>query len=478
MEDAPAVAPGERPRVGLVAGPLIAIAMSAAGAPEGFTDAAWRTAAVAAMMATWWMTEAVPVWVTALLPAALFPLAGISDVKSTAASYANPVLALFLGGFLLAAAMRTHRLHRRLALRLLTLAGTRPRRVVLGFMVATAFLSAWVSNTATAAMMIPLAESVARLAGDEAEGFGKSLILGVAYAASIGGLATLVGTPPNALLAGFLAETYDIELGFGRWMLLGVPLVVVLLPIAWWLLVRVLAPVRIASLPGGEDLVRREMAGLGPISPAERSVALVFAATALAWTFRPLLERVVPGLSDAGIGLLAGIVLFLLPAGGGKRLLDAGAVRQVPWDVLLLFGGGLALAAAFRTTGLATNLGELLSFAHAWPLPALMVAVTAILIFLTELTSNTASTAAFLPVIGALAIGVGVGPLWLTVPAALAASCAFMLPVATPPNAIAFATGRITIPEMARAGLLLNVVFLFLVPAIAWVALAWLPIVP
>ena len=217
---------------------------------------------------------------------------------------------------------------------------------------------------------------------------------------------------------------------------------------------------------------RRERAGLGPVSPAERSVAIVFAATALAWTFRPLLERLVPGLSDAGIGLLAGVALFVLPAGGGKRLLDAGAVRHVPWDVLLLFGGGLALAAAFRATGLATNLGELLSFAHTWPLLALMIAVSAVLIFLTELTSNTASTAAFLPVIGALAVGVGIGPLWLAVPAALAASCAFMLPVATPPNAVVYSSRLVPASSMARVGLWMNILMAVIVTAVfeLWIA--------
>jgi sodium-dependent dicarboxylate transporter 2/3/5 len=475
---APSSSASRRARIGLPLGPGLALVLGLLPPPADFPPEAWRTAAVATWMAVWWISEAVPVWSTALLPMVLFPLAGLAGSTETARSYAHPVLFLFLGGFLLAAAMREHELHRRLALHLLGRVGTSPRRIVLGFMGATAFLSAWVSNTATAAMMVPLALSVVQLAGDAREDLGRPLVLGVAYAASIGGLATLIGTPPNALLAGFLSETYGIELAFGRWLLLGVPLAAVLLPTAWWLLVTRLAPVGREPLPGGAELVRRELAALGTLSTGERSTAIVFAAMALAWTFRPLLQKAVPPLSDAGIAMLGGIALFALPAGRGRRVLDARAARLVPWDVLVLFGGGLALAGAFRTTGLADALGGLLSGAGAWPLPLLMVAVTALLVFLTELTSNTASAAAFLPVVGALAVGIGADPPYLAVPAALAASCAFMLPVATPPNAIAFASGHVTVPEMARAGLVLNVIFLFLVPLVAGLALRLLPVIP
>ena len=445
--------------------------------PEGFSAAGWRTAGVAAWMAAWWMLEAVPVWATALLPLVAFPVFGISPVKPTAASYANPVIYLFLGGFILAAAMQAHGLHRRLALALLATFGTKPERVAWGFMLATAFLSAWVSNTATSAMMIPLALSVVQLAGADAPSFARALVLGVAYAASIGGLATLIGTPPNALLAGFLAETYGIDLGFGRWMLLGVPLAAMMLPITWWLLVRVLSPIEAQDLRGGRDLVERERRSLGQWSQGEILTATIFGGTALAWATRPLLANWIPGISDAGIALTASLLLFALPAGGGRRILDGGVRDQIPWDILLLFGGGLALAGAFQSTGLAASLGELLSFLESWPLPLLVLVIAALLIFLTELTSNTASTATFLPVVGAIAVGIGADPLDLTVPAALAAGCAFMLPVATPPNAIAFASGQVTLPEMARAGLRLNLLFLVLVPLFALAALRLLPIV-
>jgi len=360
--------------------------------------------------------------------------------------------------------------------------GTQPVRLIAGFMLATAFLSMWVSNTATAVMMLPIGLSVVELVmqrdpnapaepGDM--NFAVALMLGIAYAASIGGAATLIGTPPNALLAGFMAESYGVSIGFGQWMLIGVPLAVVMLPVTWLVLTRWVFPVRLDDIPGGAAVIERELAGLGRPGRGEKMVAVVFVLTALAWIARPLLERVFPGLSDAGIAIAATLVLFALPVDWrkGVAVLDWDHARRIPWDVLILFGGGLSLAGAITRSGLAGWLGEALSGVGALPLVAIMGVVTLVIIFLTEVTSNTASAAAFLPVLAALAVGIGQDPLLLVVPAALGASCAFMLPVATPPNAIVYGSSFITIPQMARAGLVLNLLFAAAIPLLSYFAL-------
>jgi solute carrier family 13 (sodium-dependent dicarboxylate transporter), member 2/3/5 len=339
----------------------------------------------------------------------------------------------------------------------------------------------WISNTATAVMMLPIGISVIelvrrRIEPDEAvasadgANFSVALMLGIAYACSIGGLATLIGTPPNALLAGFLAETYGIQIGFGQWMLIGLPVTLVALPLVWGILTRGIYPVRVKSVPGGREMIAAEIERLGAPSRGEVMVGVVFGLTALAWIVRPLLESILPGLSDAGIAIGAAILLFLLPVDlrRGEFLLDWEWARRIPWDVLILFGGGLSLAAAITRTGLAAWIGGAMGGLEGLPVLGIVLAVVAAIVFMTELTSNTASAAAFLPVLAALAIGIGENPLLLTVPAALAASCAFMLPVATPPNAIVYGSGFVTIPQMARAGIALNFLFIFLVTLLAY----------
>ena len=465
-----------RRRVGLLVPPALFLLLLLLPAPAGMSAEAWRTACVGLLMAAWWVTEAIPIPATALLPLALFPILGIASIGDAAVPYANPIIFLFLGGFILAGAMQRWELHRRIALTVVQALGTRPPQVVLGFMVATAFLSMWVSNTATAVMMMPIGLSVIALVaprdehGDPGQlNFGTALMLGIAYAASIGGLATLIGTPPNALLAGYVQTTYGVEIGFGRWMLLGLPLVVVALPATWLLLTRVSFPIRIREIPGGRAAMRARLRELGAVSAAERRVALVFVATAVAWITRPLLEEAVPGLSDAGIAMAAALVLFLAPAGSSPagvappRLMDWETAEELPWGVLLLFGGGLSLAAAVSDTGLADWIGSALSALDRWPTIALVLTVTAVVLFLTELTSNTATAAALLPVLGPLAVTLGEDPLLLAVPAALAASCAFMMPVATPPNALVYGSGYVTIPQMVRAGFGLNLLFIVLI---------------
>jgi sodium-dependent dicarboxylate transporter 2/3/5 len=465
-----------RRRAGLPLGPAALLAVLLLPPPAGMEPAAWRTAGVGILMAVWWMSEAVPIPATALVPLALFPLLGVAGADEAAAPYANPVIFLFLGGFLLAQAMQKWGLHRRIALEVIRAVGTRPARLVAGFMAAAALLSMWVSNTATAVMMLPIGISVVELVGRSGRGgrdeanFATALMLGIAYACSIGGLGTLIGTPPNALLAGFMREAYGVEIGFGRWMLLGVPLVLVGLPLTWALLVKWAHPFRIPELPGGAEAIRGQLRALGPPSRGEVAVAAVFFLAAGAWIVRPLLERVLPGLSDAGIAVAAALLLFSLPVhpGRGEFALDWEWAKRIPWEVLLLFGGGLSLAGAIARSGLAEWIGASLSALEALPTVAIIAVVAAVVIFLTELTSNTATAAAFLPVVASLAGGIGEDPLLFAVPAALAASCAFMLPVATPPNAIVYGSGSVTVPQMARAGLWLNVAFVVLVTLWGW----------
>jgi sodium-dependent dicarboxylate transporter 2/3/5 len=452
-------------------------------APAGLGEPAWRVAGVGLLMATWWVTEAIPIPATALLPLALFPLLGVADIREAAEPFANPIIYLFLGGFLIARAMEATGLPKRIALTSIRLLGARPRSIIAGVMVSCAFLSMWVSNTATALMMLPIGLSLVALMPEgelddraERRRFGTALMLGIAYACSIGGMATLIGTPPNAFLAGFMLESYGVTIGFAEWMLIGIPIVLVGLPLCFLLLTRVAFPVRTRELPGGRELVDREAGALGSMSTAEKRVAAVFVLTAVAWMTRPVLVAEVPrlaGLSDAGIAMTAALVLFLVPAGpfAGPRLLDWKKARDTPWGVLILFGGGLSLAASVEASGLAGWLGAGVGGLTNWPLPLLILAIVIAVILLTELTSNTATAATFLPVLGGVALGLGREPLLLAVPAALAASGAFMLPVATPPNAIVYSSRAVGIEDMVRAGIWLNALFAVLVTVLAYLLL-------
>jgi sodium-dependent dicarboxylate transporter 2/3/5 len=458
----------KREQIGLVAGPVVFVAMLLLSPPDGMSVVAWRTAAVGALMATWWITEAIPIAATALLPIALFPLLGIASIGDTTSPYANPVIYLFLGGFLIAMAMESCGLHKRVALLVLRAVGTRPANLILGFMLVTAFISMWVSNTATVVMMLPMATSVTALArgGPQGRPFEVALLLGVAYAASIGGIGTLIGTPPNALLAAFMSETYGVKIGFVEWMLLGLPIVAVSIPFTWLLLVKWLHPVGSDPVAGGAAMLRDERRALGPISRAEWTVGTIGALTAAAWVTRPLLEKRIPELSDTGIAITGALLIFIVPLAWRemRSALTWQYAERLPWSVLILFGGGLSLAAAIQQQGLATWIGGELGALAGWPVFMVILAVTAVVIALSELASNTAVAAAFLPVAGSLAGGIGVDPLLITVPTALAASTAFMLPVATPPNAIVYGTGALTVPQMAKAGLTLNLFFLALLP--------------
>jgi sodium-dependent dicarboxylate transporter 2/3/5 len=419
-------------------------------------------AAVAMLMALLWITEAIPIPVTALIPIVLFPLLGVMPIEATTANYAHQLVFLFLGGFWIAAAVERSQLHRRIALEVLRLMGARQDRIVLGFMSATAFLSMWLSNTATTMMMLPIAMAVAsRLDAEPHTAFGRALMLGIAYAASIGGVGTLIGTPPNAVLAGIAEKTAGIQIGFGQWMQFGVPLALSMLMICWWYLTRVAACLRDCEGTQGTRMIAEELAALGRIRTAEQRVLLIFGAVAGLWVFKGLLPWPwLNAVSDSAVAMTGALLLFIIPAGRGERgaLLTWEAAAKIPWDVLILFGGGFALAQGFQQSGLTEWIGLQLGFLEQVPGLVLVIVVALVTIFLTEVTSNTATASMLLPIVAGLAAAAGQDALSPMVATALAASFAFMLPVATPPNAIVFASRQVTIAEMARAGIWMNLI--------------------
>ena len=456
-----------------------------------------RMAAVAVLMGVWWITEAIPIPVTALLPVALFPILKIMKGKEVSELYFNTYIFLFTGGFILALALEKCNLHRRMALSIVRVIGGKPQTILLGFMCATAFLSMWISNTATAMMMLPIAMSVITVMRPGADGagaaphisdgpvgyrnFSTGLMLAIAYASSIGGIATLIGTPPNLL---FL-RVYKIqfpdspEISFAKWMAMGIPFSAIFLFIAWALLAYILFPAGKEMLLKGRDVIRHELQKLGKISRAEFRVLLIFSATVLLWIFRGG-DAKSGGLNgwsdrlgldawvdDGTVAVAMALLLFLIPSGeaGGSKLMDWATAVRLPWGILFLFGGGFALAGGFESSGLSEWVGEGLRGLAKFSPVVLTGGVCASVTFLTEMTSNTATTGAFLPIVASLAKAIDVHPLSLMIPATLSASCAFMLPVATPPNAIVFGSGHVTIPQMAKAGIVLNLIGVVLVTA-------------
>jgi sodium-dependent dicarboxylate transporter 2/3/5 len=466
-------------RGGLVAGPLVFASMLAAPAPAGLSGAGWRVAAVGVWMGIWWMTEALPLAATSLLPILFFPVLGAGTPAQAAGPYADPTVFLFMGGFMLALAMQRWGLHRRIALTILRGMSDRPAGLVLGTMAATAFISMWVNNTATVLMMLPIGLSVIDVVEQcdcDEPNFAPALLLGIVYAAAVGGLGTLIGTPPNALLAGFLDKTYGIRVDFVAWMTVGVPLVVMLLPLSWLVVTRLMLPLGRARIAGSRDFLLAERAVLGPVTRPEWIVAVTFVAADVLWIARPALRGVLPGLSDAGIAIGAAVLLFALPAGKGRGpVLTWETAGRLPWNVLLLFGGGLSLADAIGRSGLAAWIGGGLSGVGRWPGFAVAIAVAVVLVMLSEVASNTAAAVTFLPVIASLAVSQGESPLALAVIATLAASGGFVLPVASPPNAIVYGTGKVSMRQMVRGGLAMDLVFALLVPviALALIQLVW-----
>jgi sodium-dependent dicarboxylate transporter 2/3/5 len=477
-----------RHRFGLWAGPLTFILILLLPCPASMEPEGKRVAAIASLMAIWWICEPVPIPVTSLLPIVLFPLLGVMPTGEATAPFANYLIFLFMGGFTIALAMQRWNLHRRIALHVINFIGFSPGRLVFGFMLATALLSAFVSNTATTVMMMPIGLAVILQAKSQVEktgqtvsadalgALGLNLMLGIAYAASVGGIATLIGTPPNTVLAGYLATTYNYEITFSRWMLVGVPLVAVFLPLIWWWLTRIANPMTGLRLPGSKAVIIKELEAMGPMSAGERWTFLVFGLTALGWIFRPALSNlfIAPKMvNDATIAMLGALILFVIPVSLKKWIfvMNWEWASKLPWGVLLLFGGGLSLARGFQSSGLVHWIVSQTEFLSRMPVLVLIFGITIMVIFLTELTSNTATTAMLMPVLAGVAIGLGHSPLLLLAPAAISASCAFMLPVATPPNAIIIGSGQVTIPQMAKAGFGLNVIGIFLVTLLTYLVL-------
>ncbi len=417
--------------------------------------------AIAAWMLIWWITEAVPIAVTALLPLVLFPMTGTATIDVVAANYGNKFVFLFMGGFIIALAMERWMLHRRIALHLVMRIGSNPRRIVLGFMVATALLSMWISNTATTLMMLPIAMSIIRLNESSAaqnRRFALNLLLGIAYAANSGGIATLVGTPPNIAMAGIMDEGFGIDIGFAHWMLLGLPFAACLLSMVYLLMTRILLPLKATEHPEAVVQVKQAYTDLGPLSTAEQRIFTVFIATASLWVFKDFFNDVQTFIrfNDSSIAMLGALSLFVIRSAGSKPLLTWSDTKDLPWGILLLFGGGMALADMLKQSGVIQRVADVFTASPDHGLVVITAGLVLAALFMTELISNLALVLVFVPVVGAIAQGMGLDPLQFAVPVTLAASCAFMLPMATPPNAIVFAGGYIRMGDMMRAGVVLN----------------------
>ena len=469
--------------VGLITGPVVFFFLMLGTGVEGLSPAGQAAGAVTLLMAIWWLTEALPIYVTALVPVVLFPLTGVLTTQQTTQSYGHELIFLFLGGFLIATAIEKWGLHKRIALTIIRFFGVEPTRLILGFMVATGFLSMWISNTAAAMMMVPIGLAVigqlsALLLETDPEldlrpghfPFGTALMLGIAYAASLGGIATIIGSPPNAIFVGFVSQLYGVEITFLQWMFFGLPFAIIGLIAVWLYLTRVAFKVRLGDFPGLKALIDEQTRELGPIKGPEGRVLFVFALVAGLWILRGALAPVVHwvglgGLTDTSIAILGGILLFIIPAHLGKneQLLSWEDIRDIPWGILILFGGGLALATGIESSGLGEWLGTLLSSLQSVPTLLVLILVVLIMSFLTEITSNTSSATIFVPIVAILATIIGLHPYVMMVAVVLAASCAFMLPISTPPNAVVFATKYITMGQMVRAGIWLNLSFSILI---------------
>ncbi|HRO28974.1 MULTISPECIES: DASS family sodium-coupled anion symporter [Micrococcaceae] len=469
--------------LGPVAGLVLALVLPASLSFEGRA-----VAGCALWMAIWWMTEAAPIPVTSLLPLVLFPLFGMASMKEVAAPYADSVVFLVMGGVILGLATEKSNLHLRVALLTIRAVGTKPAQIVFGLMAASAFISAWVSNTATAVIMVPIAVSILQLVRSvdrEAAGtkFAASMLLGVAYGVTIGSTATLIGQPPMALMKAYLGEAHGFDLQFGHWMLVGVPWALVMLFIAWLVLTKIVFRAEVQEIPGGKEMIRRELAALGTMTTPERRVGIIFLLAIFFWVAVPFIAGIpavaetlpfLGSISDTQVAMAAAIACFLVPAQrrsvdpGGTALLRWSAAKEIPWGLLLLFGGGLSLSAMFTATGFSDWLGGQVSGLTGVPPWLVMLVVIIVSLALTELTSNTATAAAFFPIFGAVAVGLGMDPLFMTIAVTLAVCSAYMLPVATPSNAVAFGSGEVSIKQMVRAGVWLNVISLALIMVVMY----------
>ncbi len=490
----------------ILAGPLAFAFIVLFFHPEGLGSQANVVLASACWIAIWWITECVPIAVTSLLPIVLFPLTGVLDIATTTASYGHKYIFLYVGGFMLAIAIERWDLHKRIALNIIKVIGTDIRGIILGFMVGTAFMSMWISNTATSVMMLPIGMAIVTQLKEnplaskhDTSVFGKALMLAIAYSASIGGMATLIGTPPNLLLAGVINDLYGIEISFLSWFSLGFPISVILLIICWLYLTRSAFSFEQTTFPGGRAEIHQRVKELGSISREEKLVLMVFILTGISWITRPYLKewalsedsvvaieflqpaliqvkQIFARLDDTIIAMIAGISLFIIPAKGKKvrALITWNEAVKLPWGILLLFGGGLSLAEGFKVSGLAEWFGSQMTLLDGIPIILLLLVLVIAINFLTEITSNLATTAMMLPTLASLAFAINIHPYMLMIPATVAASCAFMLPVATPPNAVVFGSGYLKIRDMVRVGIWLNLISVFILTIITYWVLPWI----
>lgn len=452
--------------LGLIIGPLLFIVILLFFKSAGLSQEGVATLACTVWIAVWWISEAIPISATALLPLVLFPLTGVMPIEAMGNSFSNKMIFLFLGGFIIAVAIEKTNLHKRIALNIIHKVGTDWNRVILGFMIATAFLSMWISNTATAVMVLPIGLAVMsqlKIEGSIRSKMGRSLMLAIAYGCSIGGIATIIGTPTNPIFAGYVEQNYGITITFTQWMSIGLPFSIVMLSVGWLYLTKIAFRTQVGSIPGGKNAVKEQLRALGSMQYEERMVLIIFVATAFLWITRKyLIAPYIGGTSDALIAIVGALLLFITPSSKktGRRLglINWQTAETIPWGILLLFGGGLALAAAFKSSGLADWIGGQLMAFEVLPVILLTLAIITVVNFLTEITSNVATAAMLMPVLGALALSIDVHPYLLMVSATVAASCAFMLPVATPPNAVVFGSGLFNIPQMIKVGFLMNII--------------------
>ena len=466
--------------IGLILGPLLFTFIMFFFNGDNLSVEAKAVLASATWVAIWWITEALPIAVTALLPIILFPLSGGLSLKETTASYGHKYIFLFVGGFILAIAIEKWNLHKRIALNIIKIVGTNVVQIILGFMVATAFLSMWISNTATAVMMLPIGMAIIAQLKDNPDTlkdenliFGKALMLSIAYSASIGGMATLIGTPPNLVLAGVVQESYNVEITFSQWFSFGFPISIIFLVLCWLYLTKVAFKFKQKKFPGGQAEIKRQLKELGKITFEEKTVLVIFGLTAFAWITRSFfLKKFIPAIDDTIIAIIFAVILFILPSSKkDKKILTWDDAVKLPWGILLLFGGGMALASGFDSSGLANWIGSQMTSFSSIPLILLLFILIASVNFLTEITSNLATTAMLLPVLVSLASAIGAHPYFLLVGATVAASCAFMLPVATPPNAVVFGSGYLKIEDMVKKGIWLNIASIILLTLFVYFAL-------
>ena len=460
--------------IGLIGGPIFGLLIYFL-VPESFVGldnnpvsighAGKLTAALACWMAVWWLGESIPIYATAMLPLAVLPLGGARTMKETALGYAHPLIFLFIGGFMLALALERWQLHKRFALMVLRLIGTSPVRLVGGFMFVCATMSMWITNTATTLVMLPIALSVIRIYESqfpEKKNLALCLLLGIAYSASIGGIGTIVGTVPNIFTVSFLESEMDIQVSFLQWMKIGVPVVVIFVPIVWLMLTRFIYPLDNEAIDESVLDTKPE-----PWNNGSKLTLMIFFLTAFCWMFRPLLIKIdaLQHLSDGGIAVIAALLLFIIPSNIKEKefLIDWETAVRIPWGIVILLGGGISLATAISGNGVSELLASNLSGLEGIHPLLMSLAVVTLIIFLTEMTSNVATTTALIPMFAAMAVGLGIAPITIIIPATIAASCAFMLPVATPPNAIVFGSGLLHIPQMAKAGIWLNIIGIFIV---------------